>query len=1416
MKKAIIILFLLCFNTKLFKAQSVISEDEVHYTCHVDGKAVANMNSAMKIPQSTFPTSLIVTCGNFRLYYEDDFIAANSGPAAGFADPTLGSFRKNTYCAVLQYIQNTFNLNGQILDIYIAKSYSNVNPAPVTYSALGAAGPFFVPGTFGVSPGFFGGNFYDHVANSVDPDPNEYDGMLTITFDQIFSSPLNYWDDYLNTSTPCRVDLYSVLIHEMTHIMGWLSAVGEGPAPNYYLQVTSNISNIQSFTKFDQLFLWVGDVRFPATFSGKKLVQGTSLNPTFISVPSVLRNNQVWMNSNGAPNNHKTYDGNQPVVFPLAQSYSPPSFLSHLDFDRYSFYTGSQHSPGFQPLYVMGPSMYGNMKKRLYTNAELRYLNQLGYAYNPTFASATNLSGGITTNSNLLTTNSPPYRSNIATTNIVAWPTSNAVQNIAAHAFPETKPADFTITNNNAPGGPISTVFTINTNTLPNIADPNGQSIGVYPNSLSGIRGVTTGGNNHNCIVLTGSNIITYSPPPGYIGRAEFAFQLWDGREAGARKMITIDVLPGAYTIPIGNELVINTGFEDASEIKTASNPNSPSSNMPDGSWLMTNEMLFAHLFHGGSPFGHMINANTNFGGGVLRRESYQDCIINPTFASGISTFGFHWTSFGAYMMGASISSLSPESCPNPPTNNEVHLYSSLGDNNSLTKTLMNPLKTCKNYQFEFDASYTIGSGVSIGSVVTLTLNAISGISANLSGGSVINFTNHQAIPITFTITGITINAANTYWQHITTTFFYCGTPTRYLLLNGLNKAAIDNLSLKELTTPPPPLIVTAVNSSTLFCPGSTATLTGNAVNTTCSMTYTWQPGNVVSPTIVVTPPTINTTYTLFGNDGCRTGSAVVNPVPLPSGSFTAPAICIGNFSPYTLQSLISAGTSTNGVFTGTAIFNGNCSGNPCSYIDLTGNLGTFPAGVYNYTYSITNGSNCVQNYTFNVTFNPQPTNSISISPQQCLIAGQQATLTAQPWPTTGVTYTWQPGGANTASIIVSPTVTTIYTLTSSNGICVNTKTVTVSVNPTINFTNLPTTWCTYQSIYYLESYLAAGTPTGGTWTIPNLGTITTPSPGLTEVNINPNLTTLGTHTVYYSYTTPSTTCTVNNQFTVNVVAGFNLTTNGQSIYCSNIGLGAPLTATALPSSGVTFTWMPGILLGANQTVYPASQTLYTVTANNGLCTFSTTTLVDVRNDCCSGNQYITSNVIGLPNTVTILNGGYAINQSATIQGTVYVGDEFRMAANVSLTVPNGNALFSNRGTHIYACNDMWNGIVVNNGGRVQFVTPDLIEDAKTAISSTGCTTTSGFDIVASGVVFNRNYTAISIKNYAQTASTAPFYIKNSVFTCRNFNLNPGATIWPDVSTTVPGLRAITGPTNVLSSPYGMQGYAPGKSKSTI
>ncbi len=302
----------------------------------------------------------------------------------------------------------------------------------------------------------------------------------------------------------------------------------------------------------------------------------------------------------------------------------------------------------------------------------------------------------------------------------------------------------------------------------------------------------------------------------------------------------------------------------------------------------------------------------------------------------------------------------------------------------------------------------------------------------------------------------------------------------------------------------------------------------------------------------------------------------------------------------------------------------------------------------------------------------------------------------------------------------------------------------------------------------------------------------------------------------FITFLLPSTTCTVNNQFTVNVVAGFNLTTNGQSIYCSNIGLGAPLTATALPSSGVTFTWMPGILLGANQTVYPASQTLYTVTANNGLCTFSTTTLVDVRNDCCSGNQYITSNVIGLPNTVTILNGGYAINQSATIQGTVYVGDEFRMAANVSLTVPNGNALFSNRGTHIYACNDMWNGIVVNNGGRVQFVTPDLIEDAKTAISSTGCTTTSGFDIVASGVVFNRNYTAISIKNYAQTASTAPFYIKNSVFTCRNFNLNPGATIWPDVSTTVPGLRAITGPTNVLSSPYGMQGYAPGKSKSTI
>src|ERR1017187_7094015 len=61
------------------------------------------------------------------------------------------------------------------------------------------------------------------------------------------------------------------------------------------------------------------------------------------------------------------------------------------------------------------------------------------------------------------------------------------------------------------------------------------------------------------------------------------------------------------------------------------------------------------------------------------------------------------------------------------------------------------------------------------------------------------------------------------------------------------------------------------------------------------------------------------------------------------------------------------------------------------------------------------------------------------------ICTGNSDTLTASG----ANSYTWMPGGANTASISVSPNVTTIYTVTGTTGTCTATDTYPVYVGTT-------------------------------------------------------------------------------------------------------------------------------------------------------------------------------------------------------------------------------------------------------------------------------------------------------------------------------------------------------------------------------
>ena len=66
-------------------------------------------SSAMTVvPTTSFPSSAMLSCGKFTLYFED---LLPGYPAAGFADPVTGAARRNTFCAVLTYLQNIFDFS---------------------------------------------------------------------------------------------------------------------------------------------------------------------------------------------------------------------------------------------------------------------------------------------------------------------------------------------------------------------------------------------------------------------------------------------------------------------------------------------------------------------------------------------------------------------------------------------------------------------------------------------------------------------------------------------------------------------------------------------------------------------------------------------------------------------------------------------------------------------------------------------------------------------------------------------------------------------------------------------------------------------------------------------------------------------------------------------------------------------------------------------------------------------------------------------------------------------------------------------------------------------------------------------------------------------------------------------------------
>lgn len=260
------------------------------------------------------------------------------------------------------------------------------------------------------------------------------------------------------------------------------------------------------------------------------------------------------------------------------------------------------------------------------------------------------------------------------------------------------------------------------------------------------------------------------------------------------------------------------------------------------------------------------------------------------------------------------------------------------------------------------------------------------------------------------------------------------------------------------------------------------------------------------------------------------------------------------------------------------------------------------------------------------------------------------------------------------------------------------------------------------------------------------------------------------------------------------------------------------ITAYGVPNNTIT-TW-------AGPSSYTASGSSITVTSPTAAATYTCT--VNLSNGCsyCTNiTQTITINPVtscsasaspATSPTVTPYtfssSPGYSSSNITVNNGINYIitSTDLRMAAGTSITVKNGGTL-TIQGAWIHGCNEctstnMWQGIIVENGGTVVMTTRNIlftfygniIEDAIQAVSTATSTATTPIPSWSiSSTIFNNCSTGVYVGSHVGDLSGNT--IDNSVFTCRKLgshsvNLTNITAIRNNILATTPILVSSSNP----------------------
>ncbi|MES2704861.1 MAG: T9SS type B sorting domain-containing protein, partial [Bacteroidota bacterium] len=313
--------------------------------------------------------------------------------------------------------------------------------------------------------------------------------------------------------------------------------------------------------------------------------------------------------------------------------------------------------------------------------------------------------------------------------------------------------------------------------------------------------------------------------------------------------------------------------------------------------------------------------------------------------------------------------------------------------------------------------------------------------------------------------------------------------------------------------------------SNSTVCSGATASLIASGANS-----YTWNPGPLIGNSVTINPFS-TTVYTVTGASVAGCSASATKTVFVPSTltlniAASAPSVCVG--SNITLTASLAGGNPA---------YSFTWTGGPFTPVYNT----TRPAGVYIYTVTGKDFNNCFAVKTTSLSFVAPP---IVSAPALSICPGTTGTLTAS-----GATsYTWRPGNIVGNPFMVTPLVSSTYTLVGAAAGCTAGATTTINLKPlpSLTFNTASITCASLGSATVnasgggLGPYSYSWTPSGQTTSI--------------AVNLNPGVYTLSVFDAGSGCTSASTTTfTSLIPFTGTLSATNSLSCNGISTATAGI-----------------------------------------------------------------------------------------------------------------------------------------------------------------------------------------------------------------------------------------------------------------------